>query len=163
MDIVKTVLCHFVMCPFVYDPCKRVSGEREEVGRQGCGGWVGEWAGPSTLRLAAAPTPSLLREATSPTTHPSFVPCLPTLEYSLRVTSTALAEPTPYPNLPTLSTPPALGDTVGKCWGSGGSRGMGQFLGALKPSIMNCNCICTVFSPPLNCISIYTIYLYNKI
>lgn len=66
----ETVLCHFVMCPFVYDPCKRVSGEGEGVGRQGCGGWVGEWAGPSTLRLAAAPTPSLLRDATSPTTHP---------------------------------------------------------------------------------------------
>lgn len=27
----ETVLCHFVMCPFVYDPCKRVSG-----GRGGC-------------------------------------------------------------------------------------------------------------------------------
>lgn len=58
------------MCPFVYDPCKRVSGEGAGVGRQGCGGWGGEWAGPSTLRLAAAPTPSLLRDATSPTTHP---------------------------------------------------------------------------------------------
>lgn len=66
----ETVLCHFVMCPFVYDPCKRVSGEGAGVGRQGCGGWGGEWAGPSTLRLAAAPTPSLLRDATSPTTHP---------------------------------------------------------------------------------------------
>lgn len=66
----ETVLCHFVMCPFVYDPCKRVSGEGEGVGRQGCGGWGEEWAGPSTLRLAAAPTPSLLKDATSPTTHP---------------------------------------------------------------------------------------------
>lgn len=93
------------MCPFVYDPCKRVSGEGVGVGRQGCGGWVGEWAGPSTLRLAAAPTLSLLRDATSPTTHPSFVPCLPTLEYPLWVTSTALAEPTPCSNLPTLPSP----------------------------------------------------------
>lgn len=29
----ETVLCHFVMCPFVYDPCKRVSGEGEGGGR----------------------------------------------------------------------------------------------------------------------------------
>lgn len=42
---------------------------------------------------------------------------------------------------------------------------MGQFPGALKPSIiMNCNCICTVFFFfSSDCISIYTIYLYNKI
>lgn len=40
---------------------------------------------------------------------------------------------------------------------------MGQFLGTSKPSIiMNCNCICTVFFPS-DCISIYTIYLYNEI
>lgn len=65
----ETVLCHFVMCPFVYDPCKRVSGEGEGGGRQCCGGGE-EWAGPSTLRLAAAPTSSFLKDATSPTTHP---------------------------------------------------------------------------------------------
>lgn len=41
---------------------------------------------------------------------------------------------------------------------------MGQFPGALKPSIiMNCNCICTVFFFfSSDCISIYTIYLYNN-
>lgn len=36
---------------------------------------------------------------------------------------------------------------------------MGQFLGALKPSIMNCNCICTVFFPPLTA-SAYIQYTY---
>lgn len=76
---------------------------RREGGRAGEGGRrVGR---AQHMRLAAAPTLSLLREAASPTTHPSFVPCLPTLEHSLRVTSTASAEPTPYPNLPALSTP----------------------------------------------------------
>lgn len=76
----------------------------------------GQESGPSTLRLAAAPTPSLRREATSPTTHPSFVPCLPTLESSLQVTSTALAEPTP-----TLTCPPSLPPSIRVIlWGSAG-------------------------------------------
>lgn len=36
---------------------------------------------------------------------------------------------------------------------------MGHFLGALKPSIMNCNCICTVFFSPLIA-SAYIQYTY---
>lgn len=37
---------------------------------------------------------------------------------------------------------------------------MGQFLGALKPSIMNCNCICTVSPPPPFTASAYIQYTY---
>lgn len=92
----ETVLCHFVMCPFVYDPCKRVSGEGAGVGRQGCGGRGGEWAGPSTQTgSGSSPIPP----------QRCHLPHLPALICALpprRVTSTASAEPTPSPNLPTL-------------------------------------------------------------
>lgn len=158
----ETVLCHFVMCPFVYDPCKRVSGEEEGGGRQDCGEWGQEWARPSTLRLAAAPTPSLRKDATSPTTHSYFVPCPPHPGVISPGHQHCLgrAHSLPYPAH--SSYPQHKVDTVGKCWRLGGSRGMGSSWGHWNQVLLWIVIVFALFSPS-DCISIYTIYLYNKI
>lgn len=115
MVCVVSCLCNIkgnvynIVCVCTNNLCKRDSGEGKWIWVQACGGRVGGCARPSTLRLAAAPTPCFLRDAACP---PPSAPnlCLASLLCSRP--SGSPAQPWQSP-LPTLTCPPSLPATLG--------------------------------------------------